>query len=462
MPATIHRFTPPTCTLEIIHKRSLFWQRKNAATAVKIQFQLRFDDPRQPTAKQVTIQGDQQKLLELKTIVKEYVQTQLTSSLSAAAQDRNIAPTNTVSEQLPRIKSQGLVHHELFFGSLSNDSPDSQIRLGTVQLLDLLTALEASETAIVAEQKQTPTSKQVIPLWGSIAAILIAAVSLIVFTRPQAQQQVRTSDRQTELPTRIPELEEIAPPKIPEGVQQSNTASPLKEPLASTKRLPPPPAVETPKPKPDIPDPADYPLETVARQSGLDNSANSLPTNISKPENDQVNELGKESAVVIPQQNESAAIISEEIPGESTLPAIRSQKQNQSEIAIVPEELALENRDLLESNAELDSELAIAKPVQQPRVIEEVTAYFASQWQPPADLKQGLEYRLFFDADGSIKRVIPLGKAAQFYLEQTNIPVNGEKLISTTPTSQPPTIRLLLDPDARVQVFIESEHNRSN
>ncbi|MEL6502624.1 MAG: DUF4335 domain-containing protein, partial [Cyanobacteria bacterium J06623_1] len=386
MPATIHRFTPPTCTLEIIHRRSLFWQRANTATEAKIQFQLRFDDPRQPTAKQVTIKGDQQKLRELQGIVKEYVQTQLSNSLRIPAEDRNIALTNTVTEQLPRLKSQGLAHHELFFGSLSNDSPNSKIRLGTVQLFDLLTALEASETAIVAQQKQTQTSQSVIPLWGGIAAIAIAAVSLIVFTRPQAQQQLISSDRQTEVPARIPELEEIAPPTIPEEVQQPNTPASLKEPLASTKRLPPPPAVETPKPKPDIPDPADYPLEAVARQSGLDNSANSLPAKISKPENDQANEPEvEESAVIIPQQNKSAAIISEEIPEDSALPRVRSQKQNQSEIAIVPEESDLEARDLSESDGELDSELAIAEPVPQSRVIEEVSAYFASQWQPPTD-----------------------------------------------------------------------------
>lgn len=453
MSATIHRFTPPTCTLEIIDKRSLFLTRISEATAAKIQFQLRFDDPRQPTAKQVTIEGDRQELLELQAVVQEYVQTQLTSSLRAEAIDKNIA-INSVKEQLPYIQSQGLAHHNLFFGSLTNDSEDSKIKLGTVQLFDLLTALEASETAIISDTKQT-TRQKAIPLWGSIAAVAIAAVSLTIFLRPQAQQQVISSDRQAKSQTRIPELDEIAPPTIPERVQP-NAAPALKEPLASTKRLPPPPAVETPKPKPDIPDPADYALEDVARQSGLDNSANRLKAN--DQENEQVNEQGAESAVVTPQQSKSESIIPESIPGDSTLPAVRSQKQNQSEIAIDLAESDLRNEDLgSEDLLESNSELAIANPVKQPSAIEEVTAYFESQWQPPADLKQGLEYRLLFGANGSIKRVVPLGKAAQFYLEQTNIPVNGEKLISATSNSKPQKIRLLLNPDGRVQVFAESQ-----
>ncbi|MEO1673564.1 MAG: hypothetical protein AAFR77_22765, partial [Cyanobacteria bacterium J06631_2] len=163
------------------------------------------------------------------------------------------------------------------------------------------------------------------------------------------------------------------------------------------------------------------------------------------------------------QQSKSESIIPESIPGDSTLPAVRSQKQNQSEIAIDLAESDLRNEDLgnedlgSEDLLESNSELAIANPVKQPSAIEEVTAYFESQWQPPADLKQGLEYRLFFDANGSIKRVVPLGKAAQFYLEQTNIPVNGEKLISATSNSKPQKIRLLLNPDGRVQVFAESQ-----
>ena len=87
--------------------------------------------------------------------------------------------------------------------------------------------------------------------------------------------------------------------------------------------------------------------------------------------------------------------------------------------------------------------------------IQEVIVYFQQRWQPPADLKQSLEYRLLLNADGSIKRVVALGKASQLYLNQSNIPVNGESFVSPLDESQSATVRLLLNPDGRVQAFTE-------
>ncbi|MEO0837118.1 MAG: hypothetical protein AAFY16_14395, partial [Cyanobacteria bacterium J06642_3] len=87
--------------------------------------------------------------------------------------------------------------------------------------------------------------------------------------------------------------------------------------------------------------------------------------------------------------------------------------------------------------------------------IQEVTTYFKNHWQPPADLKQSLEYRLLLNADGSIKRIIPLGKASRLYLSRTKIPVNGESFISPPSPSQSSTIRLLLNPDGQIQAFGE-------
>ena len=85
----------------------------------------------------------------------------------------------------------------------------------------------------------------------------------------------------------------------------------------------------------------------------------------------------------------------------------------------------------------------------------EAKIYFEQKWQPPGELKQSLEYRLLLNADGSIKRVVSLGKGSQLYLDQTNIPVNGELFISPLSESQSSTIRLLLNPDGRVQAFTE-------
>ena len=82
MPSTIHRFTPPTCTLEIISQKPLVrWTTRKISP--KARFKLRFDDPRQATSRQVTIQGSQADLLQLQTAIDSYVQTQLQSSFKS-------------------------------------------------------------------------------------------------------------------------------------------------------------------------------------------------------------------------------------------------------------------------------------------------------------------------------------------------------------------------------------------
>ena len=86
---------------------------------------------------------------------------------------------------------------------------------------------------------------------------------------------------------------------------------------------------------------------------------------------------------------------------------------------------------------------------------QEVIAYFKDNWQPPENLKQSLEYRLFITPDGSIQRVIPLGKAARIYLDKTAIPIDGEPFISPVSTDRTATVRVLLNPDGKVQAFEE-------
>ena len=45
----------------------------------------------------------------------------------------------------------------------------------------------------------------------------------------------------------------------------------------------------------------------------------------------------------------------------------------------------------------------------------EVQSYFESGWQPPEALNQALQYRLEFNADGSLQQAIPLGESARAY-----------------------------------------------
>ena len=415
----IHRFTPPTCTLEIIGKKMFFYRWLSSDVLPKFQFKLRFDDPRQTTLKQVTIQGNQQELLQLQTAIQQYIQIQLQSSF----QIKNLQTTpkpEFIDHKMPYLTPQGLMHHELFFGFLTHNSDRHSIRLGTVQLFDLVTALEAYQTKILASQTKQPQSWQkVILLGGGIAAVAISAIAIINVLKPQTQPETAINNSQPQYSTKIPELNEITSPSIPDLNQKPATTK-LGEPLASTKRLPPPPAVETPKPKPNIPDPADYPLSDVARQSGLDNSAKN-----------------KKSASITPQTAKSKTTILEKIPTVKTSP--KTSPQVKTTLSEPSQDLAVQNSSNQSSQA------------------QQVITYFENRWQPPAALKQSLEYRLLINRNGSITQVTPLGKAAQLYLSQTNIPVNQEAFISPVDKSQPSIIRLLLNPNGKVQVFTESK-----
>ena len=124
---------------------------------------------------------------------------------------------------------------------------------------------------------------------------------------------------------------------------------------------------------------------------------------------------------------------------------------NNSEAAAEDSSIVLSQNENIAKN----SDLASGNSPQQSDRLQEIADYFQDKWQPPADLKQSLEYRLYLNKDGAIAKVVPLGKAARLYLSQTNIPVKGEPFISPGGKSKTKVIRLLLNPDGGIKVFEE-------
>ncbi|MGL5942275.1 MAG: DUF4335 domain-containing protein [Waterburya sp.] len=420
MSTSLHRFTPPTCTLEIKEIKFPLSLWVKSTKLQKWQFQLDFDDPRLPTAKQVKITGDRHNLTQLQSAINHYIQEFLQTSFKS---NLDIEINNQPNHKQPYLQPQGLVNHQLFFGNLTHNHTADSIQLSTIQLFDLVTALEAYQTQITTSPELNSTqSKKHISLWGGIAALVIAAIGIaaISLRSPTPSNVASNSKSQSQSSEEIPPLDDVVPPQVPKTTTKSTPKPKLSDSLASNNRLPPPPAVDTPKPKPDIPDPADYPLAEVARQSGLDNTAKN-PSN---------SEQQTESVITIPTDN----------PNQET----SSDSQSNTEIN------SNSNQDL----AKLNNSPTIAK-VNQSDQLQEVRAYFQAKWQPPAELKQSLEYRLDINPNGSIKRVIPLGKASELYLNKTNIPLQGEVFISPLRKSQQATIRLLLNPDGGVQTFTE-------
>ncbi|MEM7761360.1 MAG: DUF4335 domain-containing protein, partial [Cyanobacteria bacterium P01_A01_bin.40] len=416
--------------------------------------------------------GKQQDLLRLQNAINHYVQEHLHASFQLLTSQKKSPATAKLRENHPYLESQGLVNHKLYFGNLLHDGDDDYIKLSTVQLFDLVTALEAfqAEIATLPDTKQSvsPTRKM-LPLWSGIAAVAIAGVGIttILFQSSQQQNTASSPETQSSAPAEIPELEEIIPPPTPETAKKPISQPRLTEALKSANRLPPPPAVDTPKPKPDIPDPADYPLPEVARQSGLNSSQKSETT--AKQKDSSTTVIPQSNPVqeeIIAQDNiiqdngrelklapETARLRTE---SPATLPA--QDRSNQID-TIINSEVDVQNdsgvQPTRDQMSQPNSNLALRDAPVQPSQIQEITNYFQNQWQPPANLKQSLEYRLLLNPDGSIKKIIPLGKASRLYLSQTKIPVNGESFISPPTASQSTTIRLLLNPDGKVQAFIE-------
>lgn len=431
MSTILHRFTPPTCTLEIKGTKSPLSRWTERDLLNKFQFQLSFDDPRLPSEKQITIFGNKAELEQLHKAVDNYVQHHLHASLSSKSKVNN-STANT-----PYLQPDGLVNHQLFLANLTNDATENKVRLSTVQLFDLVTALEGYSTEIAALPALKPTrNNKIIPLWGSIAAVTVAAIGFGAITLNSPPSNVATSTRENS-PEAIPELDEVIPPKLPQTTKTPPQTKP-SESISSRQRLPPPPAVDTPKPKPNIPDPADYPLSEIGKQSGLSNQ---------KPKK-QI-----ESAISIPPKEENKQNQAEEESQSATIVLEPNLDRTQAET----DNIALGDQQSQDSTlSSQDSSFAVNRASKQskPNQLQEIKNYFQGKWQPPADLKQSLEYRLYINGDGSIDKVISLGKAAKLYLSQTNIPVRGETFISPL-KEQKLRVRLLLNPNGEVKVFKE-------
>lgn len=436
MSTVIHRFTPPTCTLEIRRNRFPLFLRTPSLS--EIRFELRFDDPRVLSSKQTTIHGDRQSLDQIKAAVELYLRQYLQSSFKSESGDRQFQHKQSYLQQ------KGLVNHELYLDCLDNVD---RIKLTTVQLFDLATALEAYGEEIAALTESKPPRIKAVLLWAIAATTAVGVGISQILPRiepsPDASPIVESEPQ-----TPVAQIDEVVPPQttVAERLPQPK----LSEPLTSTEKLPPPPAVDTPKPKPDIPDPADYPFPEVARQLKRDvttQEPNSKPT---------------ESFIAIAPETKIEANPQPNPPTSTTITDSPESDLESSTIAIAPDinsELETRNPSVIESSertAEVNPPKAIAKSP-QPSQLQQITAYFQEKWQPPAELRQSLEYRLWLNADGTVERVVPLGKASRLYISQTNIPLKGESFINSVESveSRPSIVRLLLSPDGGVQTLNE-------
>ena len=65
---------------------------------------------------------------------------------------------------------------------------------------------------------------------------------------------------------------------------------------------------------------------------------------------------------------------------------------------------------------------------------------------------------MVLNQNGSIQQIVPLGKAAENYIDRTNMPLLGEPFVSPLDGQGSPQIRVVLTPDGKVQTFLERKN----
>ena len=251
MLTTLHRFTPPTCTLEIKGKKSPLSRWTEQDLLKEFKFKLSFDDPRLSSDKQIMVTGDRLTLEQLKIAVDKYTQKNLYNSFISKV---DIESDRNYQNNQPYLKPKGLTNHELYFGNLKHDSAEEKMTLSTVQLFDLVTALEAYSSQIKAlPELQQAQSKKAIPFWGGIAALALFTVGVTAILPRTAPMENIASSPESQSSSRISQFDDVIPPEEPPASRKKAVRPKINESISSTKRLPPPPAVDTPKPKPNIP-----------------------------------------------------------------------------------------------------------------------------------------------------------------------------------------------------------------
>ncbi|MDY6897979.1 MAG: DUF4335 domain-containing protein [Cyanobacteriota bacterium] len=267
----IRRYTPPTCTLEVLAQSSPLSRWMGKSVLKQVRFNLRFDDPRQPEEELVVVQGDRDQLEILHTAVSGYVQEILQQSPENFWASRVEAPENIKTSQTRAVEDvfkleddikRGNIYlqpssnltHQLFLGSLASQVSGSSIQLSLLQLFDLATALDeymADVVALPTETQQPSRNRFAVPAWAPVAAVLVLGLGLMPLTYQYANRLREQNKTGETIATADKEIGE-------------NAAS-----IPSLKPLPTPTSLLTPSPNLS-------PLPTLG--TGLNVPNASLPT----------------------------------------------------------------------------------------------------------------------------------------------------------------------------------------
>lgn len=396
----------------------------------------------------------------------------------SAAEEPTAAPSGKIFLQ----PSSGLAHN-LFLGPLATKESGSIIRLSMLQLFDLATALDKYAADVVTLPTLSRSRVAAVPsAWANIAAVLVLALGLttavVLFNRSDSQQQTanRNANQGSSNNNQQPSALQGSP--VP-------TLGVPTPPLSSPETLPslPPVASIVPSPSPSIP---------TATLPGIDpplpgNPQASIPQTIPVSPIPGITPAPPILVPPVPRQNgvsiprEGATPRTGEMPSFSVapptivIPSPSSQltppNPNQETASSEANGAApADSSDTPTTEQRRDSASQTRSPSipitpGEPRgtvfdtipQVAEARDYFKQRWEPPATLKQTIEYSLVLDVDGTIQRIEPLGQAARTYVDRTGMPLIGERFVSQNKNGQTPRIRVVLAPDGKVQTFLEED-----
>jgi len=514
--SVLRRYTPPTCTLEIVAKTSPLSRWIGKSVVKDLRFELHFDDPRQPEEKLVTIKGDRAELDVLYEAVSHYVQNFLNTSPqplpwmkpTPSAQPDHAEnsestpqePTSPVSlitpdqppdnqeSELPATKLQplkqwtlplgvtlhpkGLVTHELVLGQLANEDSGSGVDLSVLQLFDLATALDdyAAEILALPNLNRTDTAK-VLPLWTKAAAAVVLAVGVTTagvrwFNHSQLTQETASlssgSDSAEEVPSNLAqELPTPTPSPLP------SPPSPLPTPtvppsLANAPTVPPPKPVTPPAPsaRSSSPVPSPQRQEIGITPPPQRPPAQPAPSTAASPSTSSPTQPSRPPAPPPSTTQGSARPQAQTTPPPLPIfppldvtPATPERPESTNRLPVITRRPSPSTDT--EPNTLGNNDAATGRLFDTIPQVAQARTYLQQRWQPPEDVTKALEYRLFIAPDGSIERIIPLGQASQVHIEQTGIPLVGEPFVSPVEGDRNPTIRVVLNPNGQVETFLE-------
>jgi len=456
--SVLRRYTPPTCTLEIIGNPSPLSRWMNQPVLKNLRFQLNLDDPKLSKDEWVTLRGDRTQLEALCDAVSTYVQQfleQAPISLNGKTTSSHLGGLAVLSapESSPVLRDgspnvagisfqpKGLLSHELVLGSLATEETGSTVHLSTLQLFDLANALDEYTTEVVTLPNLQPARSGWLkgsPSWAKVAAVALVVVGLSTSiaklldgsytaktSAPTTSQGASSNDQKiatqlppgtTEQPSTLPLPDQKLPPFPPIGstISPGSSASPkvtvpsYVPPLPSTGR----PLVAS---KPSERSSSSFAAKTRQDTSaGEGRQAQSIPAPLSAPQ------LKPELSTAAPSARASGSVAALNAGRQSN----ESAAQNSTAFDTIPQ-------------------------------VAEARRYFQQRWTPPQGLAQTLEYRLVINSSGSIQQILPLGQTAGDYIDRTGMPLVGEPFVSAM-KQQSATIRLVLNPDGKVQTFLES------